>query len=160
MKQRRTKIIIAAVLVTVLFGGCTLMSSYFMNEYHFWSLVGNGGSATKTLSYDSRGYTIVMSKGEHEDHGDGVTGYASEDGARAAMGSTDFTLTVNGEAVTGDDVGEKHVEQLDDDYWHIVQDFHISVERGGRYEIIGKTEYGGPTITGTLNLRITSWLIF
>jgi hypothetical protein len=158
MKQRRTKIIIAAVLVTVLFGGCTLMSSYFMNEYHFWSLVGNGGSATKTLSYDSRGYTIVMSKGEHEDHGDGVTGYASEDGARAAMGGTVFTLTVDGNSITGED---KSVARLNDNAWHVVEYFPIDVEKGKTHILKGKTTENGDFIAeGTLNLRITSWLIF
>jgi hypothetical protein len=158
MKHHRTKIIITAVLIAVLLGGCTLMSSYFMNEYHFWSLVGNGGSASKTLSYDSRGYTIVMSKGEDDGEDDGVTGYATEEKARADMNSTVFTLTIDGNSINGED---KSVARLNDNAWHIVEYFPIPVARGETYTIKGKTTEGGDFVAeGTLKLRITSWLIF
>jgi hypothetical protein len=42
MKGQRIKLIFTAVLIAVLLGGCTLMSSYFMEEYHFWTLNTNG----------------------------------------------------------------------------------------------------------------------
>ena len=159
MKHHRTKVIAAAVLITVLLGGCTLMSSYFMNEYHFWSLVGNGGSASKTLSYDSRGYTIVMSKGEDDGEDDGVTGYSTKADAESAALNTTFTLTIDGQVVTPE--GENHVELLNDNAWHVVQDFHMNVDKGETYTIKGKTTEGGDFVAeGTLKLRITSWLIF
>lgn len=137
------------------------MSSYFMEEYHFWTLMGGSQTARRTLSYNRDGYTIVMSKGEIDGSDGGRSGYLTEDAAESEMNATQFTLTVNEEAVAGDDVGEKHVEQLDDDYWHIVQDFHIDVEKGKTYIIKGKTTQGGDFVAeGTLKLKITSWLIF
>lgn len=156
MKGQRIKLIFTAVLIAVLLGGCTLMSSYFMDEYHFWSLVGNGGSASKTLSYDSRGYTIVMSKGKDDGQGDGVTGYPTQ--SEAEEDDSEFTLTVDGVEVTGTN---RDVEKLNDGAWHVVEDFHIDVEKGKTYTIEGRTDFeGGGSVSGTLKLRITSWLIF
>jgi hypothetical protein len=154
MKHHGSKIILASVLMVVLLGGCTLMSSYFMDEYHFWTLMGGSANASRTLSYNSDGYTIVMSKGEDEGEGDGVTGYATQ--SKAAEDNSVFTLTVDGVEVSGEN---RDVEQLDDGAWHVVEDFHIDVQKGKTYTIKGKTTEGGEFVAeGTLKLKILSGL--
>ena len=134
----------AAVLFLVLIAlsGCSL---FLQDTYYFYSMFdkAEGEPYEFHLKPSSRGYTISMSKGNHEDSG------FTQEQAEAQRDTTNFTLQLDGVDLVTD--GVKYVAELDVG-WHVVQDFSTGSLARGTYSLVGTT-VGLRTDTITLQVR-------
>lgn len=142
------RVISYGVLVLIIFIGLISCSLFLPSNdpVYFYSMVdANTDYPDYSLDYQNDRYTVIMSRGV------GGTRLTKEN-AEALVGSTVFTLSLGGGNIVSQ--GDKGVDELLTDDWHVVESFVLPHLEKGVYILRGITDMSGSLRDNSVNLTI------
>lgn len=128
-----------------LFISCDLF--FYPTDLYFWTLVDEYDTKNQGITDESEknpitvkireSSKIIMTRGEDSDE---TPGYNTSTEANLALNTTTFSLEENTNEITFNTIGDKEVRELNNDDYHICQDYTLTgVIKEKTYTITGST---------------------